>query len=342
VTFTEAVDRATAENVNNYQLASGSVQSARLLADGGTVELVTAAALATGTNQLTVTGVQDLALPPNIILTGMSLSFVHRLAWMFDDFNDGDLAGWRIVDEGDIAGPSIWTVPFGKLDQSSEIFGPASGIASGRKGTLAVWSDPAALDWQDYTFRVTLRTPDPDGVGVAFRYSDPANYYKLELDQRAGFRKLLVISNGVERTLAQEAAGFALNTDLAVQVELSNAGVLCALNGQPLFGGFVSDRTLRAGTIALYCWQNAGATFDDVEVAPPPGFSMLSSPELRSGQFEFKLSSAAGAQFEVQTSSDLRTWDTFAVVTNSSGSIWLTAPAASAQGPRFYRARALP
>lgn len=343
ITFSEAVDRATVENVSNYELASGiAIQSARLLTDGRTVELITAVPLPNGTNRLNVTGVQDLASPPNTISGSSNSSFVHRLAWMFDDFSEGSLGGWMIIDEGTVGGPSIWTVPMGKLDQSSEIFGPTSGITSGRKGTLAIWSDPDALAWQNYILNATLHTRDSDGMGVVFRYSDTNNYYKLEMDQRAGFTKLFVISNGVERTLAEEPVGFELNTDCVVRVELSDTGIQAMVDGQTRFGGTVSDRTLRAGTIGLYCWRNAGATFDDIEVSPPGGFTMLGEPELRAGQFEFKVFSEAGGRFEIQTSPDFRVWDSYTVVTNSPGEFRVLVPAATNQGQRFYRARALP
>ncbi len=343
VTFSEPVDRATAENLDNYQLASGPViQSAQLLADGRTVVLTTSEALLENvTLNLNLSGVSDLAIPPNVVPSA-AVPFVHRLAWLFDDFSDGDLAGWTIVDEGNVAGPSVWKVPAGKLDQSSEIFGPTSGAVVGRKGTMALWTSPGASNWENYLYKATLRTPDPDGIGLVFCYVDTNNLYRLELDARLGVRKLLLISNGVESTLAVAVGGFPLNANFVVQVEISPRGIYPTLDGQPLFGGVVPNRTLSQGTAGLYCWQNAGATFDDVEVAPLRMSALLNPSLAGSGQFEFDLLGPSGARFAIEASSDLQTWTEVTTVTNAPADFRFSAPAGAPGEPRFYRARRLP
>src|SRR5439155_2255362 len=138
----------------------------------------------------------------------------------------------------------------------------------GRKGTIAVCNAPGALSWSNYIAQVKIRTPDENAIGVLFRYRDTNNYYKLELDQRADFRKLLVITNGVEITLAREPGGYMNNTDLVVRVEAFGDKIYATLNGTPLFGGIVTNASLPTGSIGLYCWKSAGVTFDDVDVAP--------------------------------------------------------------------------
>jgi hypothetical protein len=40
---------------------------------------------------------------------------------LLDDFNDGDLRGWTIMDEGSKDGPSQWQVSNGVLVQNSNI-----------------------------------------------------------------------------------------------------------------------------------------------------------------------------------------------------------------------------
>jgi len=42
-------------------------------------------------------------------------------ALLFEDFNDGDAAGWSAVDEGTKKGPSVWSVEAGQLLQKSKI-----------------------------------------------------------------------------------------------------------------------------------------------------------------------------------------------------------------------------
>ena len=340
IAFSEPIDPATAQNVDNYNLGPGIiVLNAQLQADGRSVLLTTEQALPEGSpSQLIISGILDRAIPPNVLSTSTN-AFTHRLAWLFDDFNDGNLTGWLTLDEGTIDAPSVWSVPAGKLDQSSSIYG------TGRKGTMALWSGPEAFDWANYSFKATLRTPDPDGIGVVFRYLDTNNLYRLELDARLSVRKLVLIADGAETILAAESGGFPLNEDFVLQVEVYGTGIYATLNGQPLFEGVVSNRALSQGTVGLYCWRSAGATFDDVEVTPlrTANFSSLINPTLlSSGQFEFDLIGPAGALFSIEASSDLKSWTPVLTVTNGAPNYRFSAPATSGGLPQFYRARRLP
>ncbi len=186
-----------------------------------------------------------------------------------DDFFDGDFAGWTVVDEGQQQGSSDWKVALGRFLQSSNILGPAPTSVDHRQGTFAFWNHPAALEWTNYSFALTLRTADDDGLGVLFRYQNPSNYYKVELDSQRSFRKLLKMTGGVETTLATAAGGYVLNTNLALRVDVSGSQITVTLDGVVLFGGPVSDSDLATGTVALYCWGSTGATFDNIVAKPP-------------------------------------------------------------------------
>jgi hypothetical protein len=118
---------------------------------------------------------------------------------------------------------------------------------------------------------VTVNTADDDGLGVMFRYQNPSNYYKLELDAQSGdaqrtFRKLFRMVNGVETTLATQSAGYSLNTDFQLAVEVKGSQITMKLDGNTLFGGPVTDGSLTAGTVAMYSWASTGVTFDNVLV----------------------------------------------------------------------------
>jgi len=68
VTFSEAVDPTSAEDAGNYEIDGGSVAvlSAVLDSDGVTVRLTTATHAVDSFHTLTVSGVADLASPPNV------------------------------------------------------------------------------------------------------------------------------------------------------------------------------------------------------------------------------------------------------------------------------------
>jgi hypothetical protein len=75
VVFSEEVTSASATLTANYTLNAGTVQSATLQGDGRTVLLQTTLLLPGQVHTLTITGIQDMALPANTIATAQT-SFV--------------------------------------------------------------------------------------------------------------------------------------------------------------------------------------------------------------------------------------------------------------------------
>ena len=271
LTFSEAIDESSATDVSNYAVSGFTVTGAALLPDGKTVALTLGSPMVNGASySIRVSGIRDRATSPNVIEPGTDVSFDHRLVFLSENFDSNDLRDWQVVDEGTIDAPSIWRAPAGKLDQSSAIHGPDASATESRQGTFVYWSRPEALLWNNYIFNSTIRTPDDDAVGVLFWFQDPANYYKLEFDRRNSFYRLLTVTSGFEILLAEESGTFARNSDLQVSIEAVDDRIYATLNGQPLFGGIVTNASSGAGTIGLYCWNNAGATFDNVEVIPAP------------------------------------------------------------------------
>ena len=92
-----------------------------------------------------------------------------------DNFSDGDLAGWTIVDGADVEeGPSNWRVSSGVLVDSSNIYGRR--YTTQPFGSLAIAGDP---EWTNYLFTGRMRNTDNDAFGVVFRYQDPDNFYRV-------------------------------------------------------------------------------------------------------------------------------------------------------------------
>lgn len=183
-----------------------------------------------------------------------------------DNFDDGNYAGWTVVNEGTLEGPSIWTVVSGKLVQSSNIYGPDVNATTHRRGTFAYYNSLPAFTWNNYVFQATLRSVDDDGIGVMVRYQNPSNYYKIDLDRQRNFRRLFKVKNGVETLLASTAGAFPQNTDMTLKVTVIGNQITATLNGANILGGTITDNDLGSGTAALYCWGNPTCTFDNVTV----------------------------------------------------------------------------
>jgi hypothetical protein len=282
VTFNEPLETASAQTVTNYSIDKGiHLTSATLLAGGVTVALTTDSDLVPNTlYTLSVNHVKDRAQANNEMSMPATNAFVYVPILLSDDFTNGVLQGWTVVDEGTSEAPSKWLERSKRLIQLSNIYGPSANATNNRKGTFIYWNDPPALGWSNYTFSVTFNTTDDDGVGVMFRYQNPSNYYKVELDAQRSFRKLFKKSGGVETVLATECAGYVPGSNYILRVEVTNSEVTCLLNGAVLFGGPVTDSSLKAGTVALYAWGSQGVFFNNLRVTPLRHFPrvIISSP----------------------------------------------------------------
>jgi hypothetical protein len=285
VRFTEPVSAVAATDPGHYTLEEGPpVRSARLLADERSVVLTVASPLEPGVETgLKVRGLRGRFADPGREPIALTARFVPTACFLRADFAEGELGEWSVVDEGEFGGPSSWYVSGGRLHQAGNLYGPHPGVVAGRRGTFAYWSRPAAQAWADYAFHVTVRSHDDDGVGVLFRYRDPANYYKVELDRQRQFRQLVRVVQGRETLLAWEAGGYELDTEFVLGVEAAGPVIEVSLDGSPLFGGSVLDGALRQGTVALYCWANPGTEFGALSVTAPrraglPGVRFVAPP----------------------------------------------------------------
>jgi hypothetical protein len=259
------------------------------------------------------------------------------------DFSEPSLDRWRIIDEGTIDAPSAWTVEAGKLRQTSNIHGPGPGALDGRAGTLLIWDDPSAKGWTDYEFSLKLQSRDDDGIGVVFRFKDPQNFYKLELDRRQNFRKLFKRVNGQETLLAGESGSYETNRELSLSILLAGPNLRLNLDGTPLFGNTVSDSTLPSGTIGLYCWANGGALFDHLTVGSQGDVVSPATPEIGNvffplpGVIGFNVTGAPNTRVIVEVSSNLTSWTVAATLTNHSGTVPFSEAHSRSVRNRFYR-----
>jgi hypothetical protein len=115
----------------NYQMtivAQGS--KLQVLIDGQPVFTVSDAALSGGTVAL-YSRLNSGSNFDNIMVEDLNSKSI--LLW--DDFNDGDLNGWTILDETESNGPSHWSVNGGVLVQSSNV---GAGDAA-KSGTIALY-----------------------------------------------------------------------------------------------------------------------------------------------------------------------------------------------------------
>ena len=228
----------------------------------------------------------------------------HSKLLVSDSFSSSaSLAKWTIVDEGEFGGvgpngtSSQWMIQDGRLVQASDLqsreltwdgasnpdywqrgWSPlGDGVNVLRVGTYALWNDPAALQWDDYSIQATVATPDNDGLGFLFHYTDAKNYYKLELDADGVLDRdpsngagsvfnLIRMRDGIEEILGQVPGKYEPGESFTLRVDIVGNRITAWINGEAIFAYAIEDHGNEKGTVGLYSWGNAGLSFDDVIV----------------------------------------------------------------------------
>ena len=123
-------------------------------------------------------------------------------------------------------------------------------------------------DWGNYRLVVRMRSDTENAAGVIFRYIDDDNYYRLSLDAKLRYRRLVKKVNGAFTSLWEDGEeGFKPGESFAIAIDVVGPQIIGYINNERLFE--VLDPSHTTGCIGLYCWSNVSAHFERVEVLPP-------------------------------------------------------------------------
>ena len=269
IRFDDFLDVDTVGTPANFSISPAiAVTTSALGSDPRTVELTLGSALDWCSEYTaTASGVTDYW--GNGLGEDTEVTFRAGIVELWDPFEDTDLDGWTVVDSGDTGGPSLWEVEDGRMYESSSISGGTSGDTLGRSGTVLLWNDTSALDWEDYRVQVTLGSSTAGDIGIVFRYIDPNNYYKLVLSETGEYTALIRMAGGSEETLATQGTGYSRDIEYVLNVSIVGDTISCEMEVpwgmMTLFSVPTNDPTpLTSGTIGLYSADNPGAWFDSV------------------------------------------------------------------------------
>ena len=128
--------------------------------------------------------------------------------------------------------------------------------------------------WTDYIFQVDLMTNeesdyDIEAIGVMFRYQNTNNFYILKW-KITGFMYLDKVVNGIHYNIGKNWDLLIKNNWYTINVTLNGNNIKIERineNGDCRTVFDITDyNSLSSGSIALFCWKNIGAWFDDVRV----------------------------------------------------------------------------
>ncbi len=194
-----------------------------------------------------------------------------------DDFEDGDMEGWVVVDDPDKLmsdnSPSTWEVKPGPINgmavyQGSNRWGDPTDQIS--LGTYLIYDN---AEWTNFTFEFDTVANDDDGLGFVWRWQDRLNHYRymmvIDPGSRGPFRR-------IERRLGDEGDEFPFYEFLAESNESYAQGVemhmMVEVTGNKMTV-FIDDKEVLTATDDTYAEGKVGfaiyaeqAFFDNVVV----------------------------------------------------------------------------
>jgi hypothetical protein len=196
-----------------------------------------------------------------------------------EDFNDGDLLGWSIVDEAGNGSSSDWSATTNKLVKNGDACAPGRTLAD-RPGSYALAD--GGSNWTDYRVTTLLQPGSTGHQGLIFRRQDADNYYRLSFHTNPSYVRLVKKSQGLFRILAQQTIDLAAGGERLVEVAVQGGIIQAWVDGVRVV--HVEDAApVPTGGMGLYACGGSGTAFDDPRVddlsgaAPPPSPSGVKS-----------------------------------------------------------------
>ncbi|MCV6596082.1 MAG: metallophosphoesterase, partial [Mangrovicoccus sp.] len=209
-----------------------------------------------------------------------------------DQFEDGDFAGWQIIDSTELDGDgnrasnsAHWVVIDGALVETTGAYSReltwsgasasdvwkrgwsphGDGTYALHKGSYALWQGDNAL--QDYAIEAMISVPQASGgVGFMLNYLDGDNYYKLELDARHNLTTLVQVVDGYETYLGRVRGAFTAGDEFHLRARHVDGQMQAWIDDHQIFAYDHESHELPQGAAGVYAWGAKGARFDDIAI----------------------------------------------------------------------------
>ncbi|MEM9908878.1 MAG: hypothetical protein AAF921_28115, partial [Cyanobacteria bacterium P01_D01_bin.44] len=187
----------------------------------------------------------------------------------------------EVRDDGTLEAPSRWTTRTrGSLNiitaatQHSNINSlPHDPAVVDKPGTLFLIGD---ANWKDLKFRLQMKSPDNDAMGVVFRYRNERNFYRFSMDSQRRYRRLVRCVNNQFTVLWQDDFSYEPDRNYGFKVEVEGDriqilfGTLGNFNLKKLID--LRDDRIQSGRVGLYTWGNKPTEFTNLGLQVNLGF----------------------------------------------------------------------
>jgi len=259
--------------------SDGSSLTTGILPDGGTPKEFTFATKRVDWLRVTITSANQASKGLAEIEAFADLGAQSKLAE--DLFNDGDASGWVVTDNCQ-SGSSSWQVVSDPLLVVKNMYTQTSGCRSytAPEGTvLGTYAVLNAVTHNDVDVRLRVRSNfngsflQAGTIGLMFGHQDNNNYYRLDLSQRSGHRKLMKRVGGVFTELATSPQSYTPGEWTNVRIVRQNGVIIVFVNGEQALTA--EDSTFSSGKLALFCAQNTSCLFDNVFALSAPASPLI-------------------------------------------------------------------
>ena len=155
--------------------------------------------------------------------------------------------------------------------QTAPVFSPSTVVNTVAAGALLIrgkslgpsGSGPYPYDWTDYAVTVAASAV-AGSIGLVFRYSSTAQHYRFVLDGQANRRRLIAVTAGAPRLLAEDVFALEFGKQYELTVECAGTDIRAYQDGALIFA--LNHAGSPKGTIGLYSSGHQGARFGPVKV----------------------------------------------------------------------------
>ena len=172
---------------------------------------------------------------------------------------------WRVEDAPGAAPASAWSIANGIIKQTSNVMVGGKRVMENtpeveRPGSLFLLQN--AENFSDGELSFEINSSDDDGVGVAFRYQNPDNYYLWSAHAQRPFRALAVKQGERYEVLAEQGEAYRRGKWFQVKFIFSGSRITGFVDGEKEFE--IDDHTFSEGAIGFYSWGNSGVQFRNI------------------------------------------------------------------------------
>ncbi len=206
-------------------------------------------------------------------------SVLHIDTVMQEYFN-GSLvpAGWQVVDEGTIDGPSYWFIWDESLTQGSNIHGGSvtSGGEDPFKPGTYIWA--SGFTGADYKISFKMRSQSDGNMGIMFYYKDNNNYYRFSMNKEKKYYRVTKYFQGQPSVISLDSFTYESNKFYEIILYVIQGRIQVYLKGKRIFD--IHDSSHVEGSIAFYCWKNPIVSFDDISIISANPITGISNTNL--------------------------------------------------------------